>query len=613
MSDDSLAGRILAHYRIGVVIGRGGTATVYLAEDLRHNRQVAVKVLRSELTASLGQDRFLNEITTTANLRHPHILPLYDSGRVAGAEGEEDCLYYVMPLAEGESLRDRLSREKQLPLEDALRITAEVADALTYAHGRGVLHRDIKPENILLESGHAIVADFGIARALHAAGGESLTGIGIAIGTPAYMSPEQAAGERDLDARSDVYALGCVLHEMLAGQPPFSGPTVESVIRQHLSTEPPPVTDLRPSVPESVTVALKRALAKVPADRYPSAARFVEAMQSEGNSSGGVGQSATRPTTGERPSPPRARWLVFALAGVALAVVGIVVLWRGFSPADESASRPRLVVLPFAPVAADSALQRMGRDLVVMLTSGLDGMGELRTVDAPTTLARVESRTYSLDEAHTLARRLRADQMINGTLTRVDSGFRVDASLYTVGTNEPLARASVAGATLGAVGDAAIIALLDQLWQVAPPAVSSLAAVRKSAVPIARRAYLEGELALSRGEMPAAIDAFERAFAADTSFWWSYWRSLYPRSYRETATADPTIIRKIIDHRAELPEPDRLLIEATYLATSSSNRIRRLESLTARFPHYEPGWYPDPVGAAAERFFDGANWTNETR
>ena len=241
-----LTAALADRYRIERELGQGGMATVYLAEDLKHHRQVALKVLRPELASALGPERFLREIETTANLRHPHILPLYDSGQADG------FLFYVMPFVEGDTLQDRLNREKQLPLDDALRIAREVADALHYAHGRGVLHRDIKPANILLEAGHAVVADFGIARAIDVAGGDRLTETGVALGTPLYMSPEQAAGEKTLDSRSDQYALGCVLYEMLAGQPPFTGPTAQSVTHQHLAADPPQVRQLRPTVPEEV-------------------------------------------------------------------------------------------------------------------------------------------------------------------------------------------------------------------------------------------------------------------------------------------------------------------------------------------------------------------------
>jgi eukaryotic-like serine/threonine-protein kinase len=211
-------------YRVEREVGAGGMATVYLAQDLKHHRKVAVKVLRAEVAAVLGPERFLREIAIAARLHHPHILPLYDSGRA------EEFLFYVMPYVEGQSLRDRLTRERQLPLDDALQIAREVADALSFAHSQGVVHRDIKPENILLESGHAVVADFGIARAISAAGSERLTETGIALGTPAYMSPEQAFGEAHLDGRSDIYALGCVVYEMLGGDPPFTGSSAQAIL-----------------------------------------------------------------------------------------------------------------------------------------------------------------------------------------------------------------------------------------------------------------------------------------------------------------------------------------------------------------------------------------------
>ena len=273
-----IQGALADRYRIERELGAGGMATVYLAHDLKHERQVAVKVLRPALAYALGPERFLREIATTANLHHPHILPLYDSGRAVEASGV--FLYYVMPLVEGESLRDRLKREKQLPLDDALRIAREVADALSYAHGHGVIHRDIKPENILLESGHALVADFGIARAVSGAGTDRLTDTGLALGTPTYMSPEQAAGDPNVDGRSDLYALGCVLYEMLAGQPPFTGPTVQSIAHQHLTATPPPITQLRPAVPAVVVAALERSLAKNPADRFNPVGQFAQALSS---------------------------------------------------------------------------------------------------------------------------------------------------------------------------------------------------------------------------------------------------------------------------------------------------------------------------------------------
>jgi serine/threonine-protein kinase len=244
---------------------------VFLAQDLRHHqRAVAIKVLDPALAKVIGPERFLREIEIVARLSHPHILPFLESGAADG------FLFYVMPYAEGESLKRRLDREKQLPLEDAVRITREVGDALDFAHRRGVIHRDIKPENILLQEQHAVVVDFGIAQAAgSAADGRVLTGTGVVIGSPAWMSPEQVAGSKHLDGRSDQYSLGCVLFEMLTGQPPFTGPT-ESIMRQHLSVAPRPVTDVRPTVPLSMSAAISRALAKAPADRFRTTAEFAD-------------------------------------------------------------------------------------------------------------------------------------------------------------------------------------------------------------------------------------------------------------------------------------------------------------------------------------------------
>src|SRR5437667_7050378 len=253
-------------YALERELGRGGMATVYLARDLRHGRPVAIKVLRPEIAAALGPERFLREIETAARLTHPHILALHDSGQAGGS------LYYVMPYIEGESLRDRLEREGPLPLEEALRITREVADALSYAHDHDVVHRDIKPENILFQAGHAVVADFGIARAITAAAGGNLTETGIALGTPGYMSPEQGAASARVDERSDIYSLGCVLYEMLAGEPPFTGPSAESIVRQHLAAAPPRVSAMRAAIPPAIEEAITRALAKTPADRFATAA-----------------------------------------------------------------------------------------------------------------------------------------------------------------------------------------------------------------------------------------------------------------------------------------------------------------------------------------------------
>ncbi|WP_411282179.1 protein kinase domain-containing protein [Gemmatimonas sp.] len=271
-----LTAAVADRYRVERELGQGGMATVYLAHDLKHERDVAIKVLHPDLGAALGGERFLAEIKTTAKLQHPHILPLLDSGNAG-----DGLLYYVMPLVTGETLRARLDREQQLPVEDALLIAREVGDALGYAHALGVIHRDIKPENILLRDGHALVADFGIALAVQTAAGARMTQTGLSLGTPQYMSPEQAMGERSIDARSDLYALAAVTYEMLVGEPPFTGPTVQAIVARLLTETPRSLSAQRKAVPESVSHAVMRALEKLPADRFSTAAEFIAALRAD--------------------------------------------------------------------------------------------------------------------------------------------------------------------------------------------------------------------------------------------------------------------------------------------------------------------------------------------
>ena len=273
-----LSAALADRYHIERELGVGGMATVYLARDLKHDRDVALKVLRPDLAQSLGSERFVREIRLAARLTHPHILPLYDSGEADG------FLYYVMPLIEGESLRDRITKTKQLAIDEAVQVARDIADALDYAHRHDVVHRDIKPENILLHDGHAVVADFGIGKAVTAAaGGETITETGVTIGTPAYMSPEQAAGDASVDGRSDLYSLGCLMYEALTGEPPFTGPTAQAIIAKRFSVTPPQVTVSRHAVPEWVSRAIAKLLAREPADRYATGAELLAVLKSAGS------------------------------------------------------------------------------------------------------------------------------------------------------------------------------------------------------------------------------------------------------------------------------------------------------------------------------------------
>jgi serine/threonine-protein kinase len=340
-------------------LGQGGMATVYLAEDLKHDRKVAIKVLKPELAAVLGAERFVVEIKTTAALQHPHILPLFDSGTADG------FLYYVMPYIQGETLRSKLDRETQLGIDEAVKLTVAVADALDYAHRQGVIHRDIKPENILLHDGRPMVADFGIALAVSAAAGGRMTETGLSLGTPHYMSPEQATGEREISARSDVYSLASVLYEMLTGSPPHVGASAQQIIMKIVTEDAQPVTKLRKAVPPHVAAAIEKALQKLPADRFASAKDFADAL-------GNVAFATVVTRASARPafaSPRTPAWIAWSLAALAIVAAAWGWLRRPEEPTLHVSVPPpagtRFLLQPFAP-----ALTPDGNTVVFAATDG---------------------------------------------------------------------------------------------------------------------------------------------------------------------------------------------------------------------------------------------------
>jgi tetratricopeptide (TPR) repeat protein len=462
-------------------------------------------VLRPELAAALGHERFLREITTTANLRHPHILPLYDSGEVDG------FVFYAMPFVEGETLRDRLVREKQLPLDDALQIAREVADALSYAHARGVVHRDIKPENILLESGHAVVADFGIARAVSAAGASSLTQAGSAIGTPAYMSPEQVAGERDLDGRSDLYALACVTYEMLAGQPPFTGATVESLIHQHLVALPRPVSQVRSAVPESASDAVHRALAKSPADRFASVSEFSAALSTASPSRA---QSTDASTS-------RRRTIGVLVGAAVLALIGFI--WfegRGARSAD--AGDPDVIaVLPFR-VGGDPSIDYLRESMLDLLQARLSGGSGPRTVEPRTLLAAwrravaSEKEDLSEESSRALATELGAGRILLGSAIVTPTELTLSGTLMRTGDGRVLARENVSGSPDSI---AALVNRLTAALLIREAGEAGERSVGLAAAPLdALQEYLAGRKAYRRGDYFGAMNLYRRAFARDSTF-----------------------------------------------------------------------------------------------
>jgi serine/threonine protein kinase/tetratricopeptide (TPR) repeat protein len=568
-------------YRLERELGRGGMAIVYLARDPKHDRLVALKLLRHELGAALGPERFLREIAVTAGLQHPHILPLLDSGTLQAGGSP----YYVMPYVQGESLRDRLERERELPIEQALHITLDVAAALGYAHEHGVVHRDIKPENILLSGGQAVVADFGIARALSAAGAERLTETGLTLGTPHYMSPEQAAGDPRVDGRADIYALGCVLYEMLAGEPPYTGPTAQAIIAKRMLEPAPRVRTVRESVPQELEHAIIRALARTPADRFGTAQEFADAL------------SPARDRTLVPRSGGRGRlWRAAGILVAVLAAAGLVLrLWSGRSRAGVSPSASRIAVMPFTPSGSDTGLSRLGRDLVFTLSAELDGLGAIRVVDAHTVLAHSKQDGLSSPgEEAVLARRFGAGSVVHGSLVREGADVRLDFVLRSTDSSAtPLARASVSGASdsVAALTDSAVHVLLRQIWtRGSAPTPSLEAALKTRSVP-ALRAFLEGERQIVGGRWDSASASYGRAREADPAFWLAYARQHYAMHWSVRPPLE-MLSEALQRHRFELPESERLLAEAIMLWSRDSVALAldRARQLTERDPNSWFGW-----------------------
>ena len=433
---DELVAALAGRYELVREVGRGGMATVYLARDLAHDRDVAIKVMHAELSASMGADRFLREIQLGEKLQHPGVISILDSGSLG------DVLYCVMPFIEGESLRDRLDRERQLPLEDAISITTQVAEALAVAHELGIVHRDIKPENILLSGGRAVVADFGIARAVTVAGGTKLTQTGMAIGTPVYMCPEQAAGDRDIDARADQYALACVLYEMLTGQPPFTGQSSMAIMARHALEAVPSMRIVRTTIPDYVDDTIQQAMSKVPADRFPTISAFARSLNDP--------QAPRRPTAARTALMPARRpaWQrreIWAAAAVlVLALGGWLAFGHRGPKANAAAAIPgadehRLAILYFQHPAGDSTLgylaDGLSEDLIAQLgrISGIavisrNGVAPYRARPAP---------------AESIAAALKVGLVVNGKVDRDDDKVRVRLTLIDGPTGTVLDSASL--------------------------------------------------------------------------------------------------------------------------------------------------------------------------
>ncbi len=496
---EGLTGVLAARYAIEREVGRGGMATVYLARDLQHDTRVAVKVLRPELASLLGAERFAREIRITARLQHPNILPVLDSGEAQGLP------FYVMPYVEGESLGERLAREDQLAIEDAVAIASEVAEALAFAHSEGFVHRDIKPSNILLTHGHAVLADFGIARAIDAVGGDKLTETGLALGTVHYMSPEQAAAGK-IDARTDIYSLGCVLYQMLAGQPPFNGNTPQAVLARHSVDPVPRLRTVRETVSPSLERAIVKAMAKAPADRFATAEQFREAIRRVDT----LEQAAVD-------SRRRGR-LVAAMAVTALGVAALV--WRFAFAGTGSLDISRVMVYPLAVPGNFPGPRTIGEDVSTTIGSALDGTGPLRWIDAWPLLdpeRRENIRTLTPAEARSLARSRRCAYYLTGRLVARGDSTEVFLELQDVRGDSIVARGTASGLVADAwrLGLRAVNGVLPTLI---PTGAPDVVAEWQDRNPAAVASYLLGESAFRRVHLSDALGHYRDAVKADSSF-----------------------------------------------------------------------------------------------
>lgn len=571
---ERLQSALTDRYTLERELGRGGMATVYLAHDLRHHRRVALKVLDADLGSFIGRERFQREIEIAARLQHPNIIPLFDSG------SSDDLLFYVMPFIEGESLRDRLDRETQLPFDDALAITREVSGALDYAHEQGVVHRDIKPANILLSEGHALVADFGIARAVAAAGGPELTERGLALGTPTYMSPEQASGRAAVDGRTDVYALGCVLYEMLAGQPPFTGPTVQAVLARHLQERPPSLQVVRPTVSSALQRAVEVALAKVPADRYPTGGALVAALE--------VARTAK-----ERRPWPRRRWTIAAAATVA-AAAAVLATWTLWPKAPDLDPR-RMVAFPFASNPANDAAAAVDPDAVLSaLLVAVDLSEYVKGEDAWPSLdeaSRGDPRLLTARAARAVAHRHRAGFAVRGVLVPARDSTRLQLELWdvaadTIALQRYLAFASPSDAW--EMGLRAAESLLPTLILNRLVDYSALRDRDKAAT----ASFLQGEQAYRRSQFRLAFMHDSSAVARDSTLALAAMRGAQAASWIFNYQQAKRLIAIALRHQATLPPAYALFAEGLrdYLAAQPDSAIRHFRAAIALQPRWGEAW-----------------------
>jgi tetratricopeptide (TPR) repeat protein len=568
---EALRTALADHYALEREIGHGGMATVYLAEDLKHHRQVAIKVLRPEVAAMLGAERFLREIQIAAGLAHPHILPLHDSGTIEWTAYLR-LPYYVMPYVSGQTLRRRLSQEQRLPVDEALEIARHVGAALSYAHSRGIVHRDIKPENILLEDGEAVVADFGIARAIVAAGDQRLTTTGLVVGTPTYMSPEQATGTDPIDGRTDQYSLGCVLYEMLTGLPPHAGASPQVMLARRLVERPRSVRAVRPSVPVAVDAALNKALAILPSDRFDNASTMIRAL------------------TPEPPAPRRRRWRIAAVTGLLAAalIAGALLLRSERQPGALDPSR--VVVFPFSVAGGADANLLVAENATTAFLTALNGTGVLKGVDGWRLLdaGQVRNiRALSVAIATGIALRQRAGAFVLGSLIPGDS-LRMTLELHVLPGDSSLLRTTAVDRAQGAwgIGLSAAQAVLPVLVLGTRGTALTEHLQGRSATSVA--SFLRGEQAYRRSQFARALTSFRSAVADDSAFAIAALRGAQTAIWNLRLPEAGELNAVALAHRSSLPARYTLFAEGldAYLHGEADLAVTRFR----RAVEFDPGW-----------------------
>jgi len=597
--NDNLQAALGTAYRLERELGGGGMSRVYVATELALGRKVVVKVLPPEMGAGLNAERFRREIQLAASLQHPHVVPLLAAGRSA------DLVWYTMPLIEGESLRAKLAREGELPIAETVRILRDVADSLSYAHTHGVVHRDIKPDNVLISGRHAVVTDFGVAKALSESTGESsLTSIGIALGTPAYMAPEQAAADPHVDHRADIYALGAMAYEMLTGKPPFGG-APQMVLAAHVTQKPESVTSRRASVPPALASIVMRCLEKKAADRYQTAAELHQQFEIMATPSGGMAPTSATAAVSGAAEPTSARITIPFGAKLAIGVAvatALVFAWRPWASSDrELALDPRVVaVLPFRVAGADPSLHYLRQGMQDLLHAKLTGEGGPRAADVQSVVAAARAEgaddaDLSGDALQNVAERVGAGFVIQGSIVGPPDRFVIQATLLEMPSARQVAQTSLEGSKDSIF--AMVNGLAQRLLALGGGASESQLTALTTTNFDAMRAYLDGQVAFRRGDYPLATQLLERAFALDSTFALGASALLEANGWSNVLATSMARVRRLAwANRERLHETDRQFLIArlganypAFTPTYVDDQFN--ERLVRQFPESPLAWY----------------------